>query len=69
MSQKLNAHTTTLRLPVDTWQVIKLVARGRGISANDLVVKLLRDSVEKVGIQREAKAQLGKDVEAVEGLG
>ena len=69
MSESDDTTTTTLRVSAEVWGVLRLVAKHRGISANELVNRLLGDSVRKVGFQREAKAQLEAERKAVEGLG
>ncbi len=49
---------TTVRLPDDLAQTAEVVARGRGISVNALIVDALEAEIEKVREDREFMARL-----------
>ncbi len=50
--------TTTVRLPVELASTVEVVARGRGISVNKLVVDALTAEVERVRHDEEFMGKL-----------
>jgi hypothetical protein len=55
--------TTTVRLPEELADTVEVVARGRGISVNALVVEALLAEVEKVQQDDHFMATLRKVIE------
>ncbi len=50
--------TTTVRMPEDLAETVEVVARGRGISVNTLVIDALTAEVERVRQDEEFMSRL-----------
>ncbi len=54
----MERNTTTVRMPGDLAETAEVVARGRGISVNTLVIEALRAELERVKHDDDFMAKL-----------
>lgn len=59
----MSRKTTTVRLPEDLADQVEVVARGRGVSVNAVVVDALLTEVERVKADKQFMAHLRKVTE------
>jgi len=50
--------TTTVRMPDDLAETAEVVARGRGVSLNTLVIEALRSEIDRVRQDKDFMARL-----------
>jgi predicted transcriptional regulator len=59
----MSRKTTTVRLPEDLADQVEVVARGRGVSVNAVVIDALVAEVERVKVDEQFMAHLRKVTE------